>query len=204
MARPLLLFAHGAGLGSTSPWMLRWRGYLSEVGDVVAFDYPYMAAGKRRPDPPARLLDAHADALRDARAAHPGQPVVLIGKSMGSRMGCHLANDPEFRPLVSAVVTLGYPLVGAGKTRKVRDEVLVDLRTPILFVAGTRDPLCPLDLLAQVRPRMKAPSELFVVEGGDHSLHLRKRDLAEQGLSQEEADRQAVASIKSYLRGVVA
>ena len=51
-----------------------------------------------------------------------------------------------------------------------RDEVLLALRTPILFVQGTRDPLCPLDALAAVRARMTARSELLIVEGGNHSL----------------------------------
>ena len=53
-----------------------------------------------------------------------------------------------------------------------RDEVLIALRTPILFVQGSRDALCPLDKLAAVRARMTAPSTLLVVEGGNHSLEV--------------------------------
>jgi len=40
---------------------------------------------------------------------------------------------------------------------KLRDKVLRELTTPILFVQGTHDSLCPLDLLADVRRMMSAP-----------------------------------------------
>jgi len=200
MTAPLLLFAHGAGLGSSSPWMQRWADYLAPLGIVQTFDYPYMRAGKKRPDRPAVLLEAHREALEAAFDRHGKRPVVLIGKSMGSRMGCHLATEPDLAEAIRAVVCLGYPLVGLGRTRKVRDEVLLALRHPILFVQGTRDRLCPLDLLGEVRDRMQAPNDLFLVEGGDHSLHLRKRDLAERGQDQQAADREAVEAIAAFVR----
>ena len=53
-----------------------------------------------------------------------------------------------------------------------RDQVLLALRTPILFVQGTRDPLCPLDKLAAVRNAMTCDRDLHVVESGDHSLKI--------------------------------
>lgn len=199
MPTPLLLFAHGAGLPSTSPWMRRWADQLGAVGIVERFDYPYMRAGRKAPDRPAILLDAHREALDAALARHGARPVVLIGKSMGSRMGCHLSTEPDVRPSVAAIVCLGYPLVGAGKKASVRDEVLLALRTPILFVQGTRDPLCPLERLAEVRERMVAPSELLVVEGGDHSLLARKSDLAPRGLTQDRVEAGVVARIAAFV-----
>src|SRR5690606_36186237 len=121
-------------------------------------------AGRKRPDPLPKLIAAHAEALEQATRRRRAGPVVLVGKSMGGRVGCHLALE---RP-VAALVCLGYPL--RSPTGKLRDEVLLALRTPVLFVQGSRDPLCPLDGLERVRRRMKAPSTLHVVEGGDHSL----------------------------------
>ena len=118
-----------------------------------------------------------------ARNRHRG-PVVLIGKSMGSRIGCHLSLEQH----VNAVVCLGYPLVGIGKSGKIRDEVLLALTTPILFVQGTRDRLCPLDLLAQVNRRMQAPHAIHLVESGDHSLRATKTWLKAQGESQDDVD----------------
>jgi predicted alpha/beta-hydrolase family hydrolase len=65
-----------------------------------------------------------------------------------------------------ALVCLGYPLCAMGNRTKLRNEVLRALTTPNLFVQGTRDALCPLDLLEHVRGEMKAPNFLYVVEGG--------------------------------------
>lgn len=48
--KPFFLFAHGAGAPSTSAWMLAWRERLATLGDVAAFDYPYMRAGRKAPD----------------------------------------------------------------------------------------------------------------------------------------------------------
>src|SRR5690606_25117470 len=134
---------------------------LETLGSVVAFDYPYMATGRRSPDKLPVLIEAHLSALRTARQGRRG-PVILIGKSMGGRVGCHVALEES----VDSVVCLGYPLKGAGKSGQIRDEVLLALQTPVLFVQGTRDPLCPLELLAQVRTRMQARNELEVVESG--------------------------------------
>jgi hypothetical protein len=128
--------------------MLRWAELLTTIGNVVAFDYPNLAEGRKRPDPLPKLIEAHRAALEKARQSHAG-PVVLIGKSMGGRVGCHLA----LQKTVAAVVCLGYPLCGGGDCSKLRDKVLRELSTPILFVQGTRDSLCPLNVLARVRAR---------------------------------------------------
>lgn len=194
MARPLFLFAHGAGAASDSPWMLGWRDRLQTLGKVIAFDYPYMQAGRRSPDRLPKLIEAHRAALASARRRHRG-PVVLIGKSMGSRVGCHVALEEP----ADAVVCLGYPLKGAGKAGAVRDEVLLALTTPILFVQGTRDPLCPLELLAEVRRRMKADNELFVVDTGNHSLQATKTRLKQTGETQDDVDEQILAALRAFL-----
>jgi uncharacterized protein len=121
---------------------------------------------------------------------------VLAGKSMGGRVGCHVALvDP-----VEAVICFGYPLCGAGDRSRLRDQVLMELKTPILFAQGTRDPLCPLDLLENVRKRMHAPSTLTVVEGGDHSLVVAKTALKALGSSQEDVDDRMLTAIASFLR----
>jgi predicted alpha/beta-hydrolase family hydrolase len=189
----MLLFAPGAGAPSSSPWMKRWAAALSTLGEVERLDYPYMKAARRSPDGLPVLVAAHRAALAAARARHPG-PAVLVGKSMGGRVGCHVALEEQ----VEALVCLGYPLRGQGGA--VRDEVLLALRTPILFVQGSRDPLCPLEPLEGVRARMAAPSALHVVEGGNHSLEVGVRALAARGERQEDVDARALAAIAAFLR----
>lgn len=117
---------------------------------------------------------------------------------MGGRIGCHVALEEK----VDAVVCLGCPLCAMGDRTKLRDEVLRALRTPILFVQGTRDSLCPLDLLERVRAEMKAPNVLHIVEGGDHSLMVPKRQLQAAGpalAGQEDVDQRILNAIAKFL-----
>jgi predicted alpha/beta-hydrolase family hydrolase len=190
----VIVLAPGAGAPTSSPFMRRMAAALSKLGAVEPFDYPYQVAGRRSPDRREVLVKAHHDALARARAKHPHVPAALVGKSMGSRMGCHVAVEAADKP--RALVCLGYPLAGRGPERK---GVLLELTTPILFVQGTRDPLCPLDELARVRERMSAPNELFVVEDGDHSLAARKRSLKERGETEASVEAAVDRAIAEFL-----
>ena len=191
--RPSFLFAPGAGAPSSSEWMRAWRERLSSIGDVRTFDYPYMRAAKRRsPDRLPVLIEAHRAELAELRASATG-PVFLIGKSMGGRIGCHVALEER----VTGLVCLGYPLK-SGSTGALRDQVLLALQTPILFVQGTRDPLCPLDLLGEVRARMTAPSTLLIVDGGDHSLAVSAAARKARGETQADSDARVLEAIRSF------
>ncbi|XXG89938.1 hypothetical protein AAC387_Pa12g1823 [Persea americana] len=132
--RPLVVFAHGAGSPSTSDWMIRWKDMLRSVLDaveVVTFDYPYISGGKRKAPPKAeKLVEFHSDIVRKAVAEYPGHPLILVGKSMGSRVSCMVAGEEDVH--ASAIVCLGYPLKGINGA--VRDDILLQLSVPIMFV----------------------------------------------------------------------
>jgi predicted alpha/beta-hydrolase family hydrolase len=194
MGERLILLAPGAGAPTSSAFMQRLAERLATLGAVEPFDYPYQLAGRRAPDRRDVLVRAHHEALARARAKHPGSSAVLVGKSMGSRMGCHVAVEAEDEP--KALVCFGYPLSGRGPERQ---GVLLELRTPILFVQGTRDPLCPLQDLARVRERMSAPNELFVVEDGDHSLKATKRSLKARGETEASVETAIDRAIAAFL-----
>jgi len=193
-ARPSFLFAHGAGAPSSSAWMVAWRKRMATLGDVTAFDYPYMRAGRKAPDRLPVLIDAHRAVLAKVRARAKG-PLFLVGKSMGGRVGCHVALEEP----VAGVICLGYPLQ-SGATGALRDEVLLALRVPILFVQGSRDSLCPLDKLAEVRARMTAPSTLLVVEGGNHSLEVSAAQRKATGDTQAASDARVLEAIRAFTR----
>ncbi|KAL2902734.1 KAT8 regulatory NSL complex subunit 3 [Bienertia sinuspersici] len=105
-----------------------------------------------------------------AVAKHPDHPLILAGKSMGSRVSCMVASRDDIS--ASAIVCLGYPLKGMNGA--IRDEILVQLTIPIMFVQGSKDGLCPLDKLKAVRKKIKPNNDLHVIEGGDHSFKLLK------------------------------
>ena len=192
---PLFLFAPGAGAPSAHPWIQNWKRRLSESGDVETFDYDYMREGRKRPDPLPQLIAAQRKALDRARERHRGKSTILIGKSMGGRVGCHVSLEEK----VDGLICLGYPLCAMGDRTKLRDEVLRALTTRILFVQGARDSLCPLDLLERVRAEMKAPNFLHLVEGGDHSLRVPKRHLQASGETQDDVDQKILTAIAGFI-----
>src|SRR6266480_7709858 len=196
--RRLILLAPGAGAPSSHPWMQNWKQRLSDIGVAETFDYDYMRAGQKRPDPLPQLIAAHRKALLAAREKHQPDSTILIGKSMGGRIGCHLSLEEK----ADGLICLGYPLCAMGDRTKLRDEVLRALAAPILFVQGTRDPLSPLDLLDRVRTEMKTQNVLHVVEGGDHSLRVPKRQLQSSGKTQTDIDQQIFQSITEFLSAV--
>src|ERR1700722_3142890 len=192
---PAFLLAPGAGAPSSHPRVRTFARMLGTIGLVQPFDYPYALEGRSRPDPLPKLIAAHRAALAPLRVKHDG-PIVRAGKSMGGGGGCHVALvDP-----VAAVICFGYPLCAAGDRSKLRDQVLLELEKPTMFVQGGRDPLCPLDLLEAVRKRMRAPSTLYVVEGGDHSLMVAKTLLKALGSSQEQMDDGMLTAIARFLK----
>ena len=186
--------------------MVAWRKRLETLGDVVAFDYPYMRAGRKSPDRPPVLIAAHREALASAVAelAPGGRSFSSASRWAGAwdatwRRRKRPSASPTLPRPIAGLVCLGYPLQ-SGATGAMRDEVLVALRTPILFVQGTRDPLCPLDKLAAVRPRMTAPNHLFVVEGGDHSLEVSAQQRKAAGETQADSDARVLAAIASFVK----
>src|SRR5438094_9377331 len=193
--RPLFLFAPGAGAPSSHPWMQGWKKRLSEIGEVETFDYDYMREGRKRPDPLPQLIAAHRKALTRARERYRPERTILVGKSMGGRVGCHVSLEEK----LDGLICLGYPLCAMGDRAKLRDQVLRALTTPILFVQGTRDSLCPLDLLEHVRTEMRAPNFLHLVQGSDHSLRVPKRQLQGTNTTQEGIDQQILKAIAEFV-----
>lgn len=176
--------------------MRAWSDRLSACGKVITFDYPYMQQGRRTPDRQPQLIAAHTQAAKQAQQDSPGAALVLMGKSMGSRIGCHVAAAGEAS--VKALVCFGYPLRSAS-SGKSRADILCELRAPILFIQGTRDPLCPLPELETLLPTLQAPNQLMVVDGADHSLVVTKRALAARQETQHNVDERILQEIKTFL-----
>lgn len=165
-----VLLAHGAGLGQDHEWMVSVRDGLAGEGfSVLTFNYPYMETGRKAPNPSRILLACHRAALRHLQERV--ERVVLAGKSMGGRIGSHLAAEGD---AVAGLVFYGYPLVGIGKTEPRDVGHLAAIDAPMLFVQGTRDRLAPLELLRPVVAALPTAA-IHVIEDGDHSFRVLKR-----------------------------
>ena len=184
----LFVCAHGAGAGQSHPFMVRYARGLAERGiDVVTFDFPYMQAGRKSPDR-APVLEACFRRVIAASMAerHVSATRLFIGgKSMGGRMATHLAAAQSAgEPPLAGVVVFGYPLQPPGGSKRSPDRVshLLAIRVPTLIVQGSRDTFGgPSDITAALEQAANAsgaampPITVHEVEGGDHSLTVRRK-----------------------------
>jgi predicted alpha/beta-hydrolase family hydrolase len=174
-AKSLFVLAHGAGAGMR-------HAFLEDLAQALAtrsvatlrYQFPYVEAGQRRPDPPALLEATVRGAVRKAAELSPGLPLLAGGKSMGGRMTSQ-AQAKEALPGVRGIAFVGFPLHPAGETGTARASHLAQVSLPMLFIQGTRDKLAPLDELRPVVSGLGSRAALHVVEGADHGFGVLKR-----------------------------
>jgi predicted alpha/beta-hydrolase family hydrolase len=171
----VVILAHGAGNDMNGRFLSAIHEGLAERGYVcVKFNFPYTEAGRRAPDRAPVLENCYRHVVAAIRSDQRLVPrrIVIGGKSMGGRMASHLAAQGE---AVAGLLLLGYPLHPPGKPEQLRVAHLPKITVPMLFFAGTRDPLCRLELLQQTLTQLHAAATLHVIDGGDHSFAVPKR-----------------------------
>lgn len=165
--------AHGAGAGLSHPFMAGVAEALAAGGiSVLRFNFPYIETRRRFPDAAPVLLETWKAAIQQLSLSNPGVPVVMGGKSLGGRMASMLAAAQGEHFPGAALVFFGYPLHAPGNTDRLRDAHLPQIRVPMLFIQGTRDPLARLDLVEAVVARLHPLARLHLVTGGDHSFRV--------------------------------
>jgi hypothetical protein len=178
--RPVVVLAHGAGAPMTHPFMEgTCQGLLERDMCVVRFHFPYMERMVREdrrlpPDRSPVLLGAWEGVLE--RTDVGGGPLVLAGKSMGGRMASMLLAEGRAPATVVGAVYLGYPLHPPGRPEEIRSDHLGDVGVPQLFISGSKDRLCDLDLLRQALAPLGDRAETWIVEGANHSLAVNRRE----------------------------
>ncbi len=191
----LLALAHGAGNDMRNPFLsFVCQGVAGAGIATLKFNFPYKEKGRKAPDP-AQKLEATWRAVLDRIRRDPALEfdfVFIGGKSLGGRMASRVVAQGE---QVDGLVFLGYPLHPPGKPEKQRTAHFPDITVPSLFVQGTRDKLCDLELLRQALPLIRGDSDLHPVEGGDHSFDLPKR----MGVAQNEVWQDIVVTVVNWI-----
>jgi predicted alpha/beta-hydrolase family hydrolase len=192
------LFAHGAGAGMRHPFLEETAAMLhAEKIATLRYQFPYMHAGSRRPDPPPVLERTVRAAVDAAAALLPGMPLFAGGKSMGGRMTSQACAEAPLAG-VRGLVFLGFPLHAPGRPGVTRAAHLDRVGLPMLFVQGTRDDLADIDLVRGVCAALGSRATLHVVEGGDHSFKVQKRS----GRAQPEVMQEIRDAIAAWVRRV--
>ncbi len=173
-----LVLTHGAGGDCNAPLLVALADALQGRGvTVLRCDLPFRQ--QRRSGPP-RPGDAAKDreglkASVAALRALVGGRIALGGQSYGGRQASLLA--AENQNLVEALLLLSYPLHPPGKPERKRTAHFPDLRTPAMFVHGSRDPFGSVEEMEAALKLIPAPHTLTVVEGAGHDLKRGRFDL---------------------------
>ena len=166
-----LVVTHGAGGNCKAPLLVALAETFAAAGlTTLRCDLPYR---QRRATGPPSPSDAKHDqaGLRRAitllRETYAGR-AFLGGVSYGGRQGSMLlADEPA---LASGLLLMSYPLHPPGRPTQLRTAHLPNLRTPVLFISGTRDAFGSVAELEAGMRLIPSRNKLIPIEGAGHGL----------------------------------
>ncbi len=166
-----LVLTHGAGGNCEGPLLIALADKFAAAGiSVLRCDLPFR---QRRPHGPPSPSDAKHDQAGLRRAVELMKQkfagrAFLAGVSYGGRQASMLvAEEPK---LVEGLMLLSYPLHPPGRPAQLRTAHLPSVRTPVLFVSGTRDAFGSVEELEGAIKLIPAPTKLVPIEGAGHGL----------------------------------
>ena len=194
-----IVFLHGSGGGPDTEFMDFFTEQVVVLGaEVVRPDFPYWEmvrkTGKQRPpNKMPVLVDAIDELLSELQ--QDNKPLVLMGKSLGSRVMLRLADKYSAK----AVIALGFPFHPPHKPEKSRLEELEMSQAPGLILQGTRDPFSkPIRKKIEDHEKVELPENCCLqwLEGADHGFAATKaKAVNTPKLWQEAAD-----AIKEFIQ----
>jgi uncharacterized protein len=170
-----LVLTHGAGGNCNAPLLVALADAFCAAGfTVLRCDLPYR---QDRPYGPPGAHDGKRDraglknAIGAMRNLASGR-IFLGGQSYGGRQASILCagEAADSTTAVSGLLLLSYPLHPPGKPEQLRTQHLFTLRTPTLFVEGTRDPFASIAEIEQALKIIPAKTRLLTVAGVGHDL----------------------------------
>ena len=174
-----LLLTHGAGSNRNAPLLVAVAdAFGRENVEVLRLDLSFR---EERPQGPPRPGDATRDraGLREqilkVRQKQPKR-IWAGGHSYGGRQASILA--AEAPDLVDALLLLSYPLHPPRKPTELRTAHFPNLRTPALFVHGSRDPFASTGEMRTALALIPARVGLLEIEGAGHDLGRNHADVA--------------------------
>ncbi|OCK84783.1 hypothetical protein K432DRAFT_431999 [Lepidopterella palustris CBS 459.81] len=155
-----LIFTHGSGGTIFDSAMVNFTAGFTAVLSMLAFQGNVNLASRVKG---FQTVIAHE---KPDGSAFDG---ALGGRSMGARAAVMAAKEATLAKPIRFVL-VSYPL--QAPKGGLRDQILFDLPAyaEVLFIIGSKDKMCNLGLLEEVRRKMRARSWLVVVRGADHGM----------------------------------
>lgn len=160
---------HGAGSNCEAPLMVAVAEAFCAAGYLVLRgDLPFRQQGS----PPRGKSPLDRNGIRRAaeelRRLAPGVRLCLAGHSYGGRQCSMLAAEDAL--VADALLLLSYPLHPPRKREDLRTEHFPNLRTPVLFVHGTRDPFGSIAEMETALMLIPGVHAMVGVDGQAHGL----------------------------------
>jgi uncharacterized protein len=195
-----LVLTHGAGSNAKAPLLIALAETFSSAGfTVLRCNLPYRQNRSWGPPGPGDAARDRAG-LKNAIAAlskvvapplsrtllagqggesnFPERSIYLAGHSYGGRQSSMLcAEEPD---LVAGLLLLSYPLHPPRKPEQLRTGHLPNLRTPTIFVQGTRDPFGSIAEMEQTLKMIPAKTKLLPIESAGHDLGFKGKAKREE------------------------
>lgn len=192
-----LILTHGAGANRDSPLLVALADAFCASGmTVLRLDLPFRQLRPHGP-PPRGSAERDQQGLRAAVASMRRQTsgrVFLGGHSYGGRQASILgAAEPG---LADRLLMLSYPLHPPRRPSELRTGHFPDLKTPTLFVHGTRDGFGSVDELAAALKLIPARTELLAITGAGHELMTNR--------NRDEMSKRVVEAFRSFAYDAVA
>jgi uncharacterized protein len=175
-AKAIMTLAHGAGAGMQHPFMVTLAQSLAENGiATLRFNFPFTENKRGRPDSPAVAHATIEAAIQKAQKLFPKLPLFVSGKSFGGRMTSQYVATHHDDP-VKGIIFYGFPLHAPGKPSIERAEHLKSVKTPMLFLTGSKDEFATWKLIEKVCSSLLL-ARLVKIEGANHGFKAGKQDV---------------------------
>jgi hypothetical protein len=104
---------------------------------------------------------------------------------------------------VAGLLFYSYPLHRPGNPQELRVGHWPDIKVPCLFLEGTRDPFCDLELLHRHLGSLAGPVTVHVVKGAEHTLKVPAAHSEDGKAHSEEATvTSLIPVVVDWLRGL--
>jgi len=196
---PILLMIPSAPTTISNPLSSKrhkfWYHQMAAMGKIINIVPNNLTANISIANCVENMINTVRAKILEVKGNYKDRPIVLIGWHIGAVVSCHVA----LMELVQAVVCLGFPTMGAGGNRWDIDDQMYGIKTPTLFIVGQHAHSLRLDMLEEMRERLRIDTGLVVVGGGDDLLRMCRAKKRSSQVTQSMVDRCIMDEIHDFL-----
>ncbi|XP_072267916.1 testis-expressed protein 30 [Pyxicephalus adspersus] len=107
--------------------------------------------------------------------------IFLLGRSLGSRAAACVTRGAceEDDGAVLGLICLSYPLHAPNAKGKLRDEDILQITKPMMFISGSADEMCDKALMMKTIHKMKVPVQIHWVENANHGMTAKGKTMSD-------------------------